>query len=113
MRYTKLKSRYSWKPVAVSAGDILRLLERTVMAEVVVRRNGKHHWIGVFCGYDRLRRLFGGQVFYIDDQEFATLEEFKAHAKLDGRLFASFSEPLEVIDTQEGNPARYFASTLN
>jgi hypothetical protein len=108
MQYTKLKESYPWEPVRFDAADILRLLEKAVMAELIVRHDGKAYWIGVKCEYDRRKQLFGDQIFYIDDQEFASLEAFKSHAVLGGKLFASIFAPLEVIDTQEGDPAFYY-----
>ena len=107
MRCTLLKEHYAWEPVCFDAQDILLLLEKAVMAEVVVRRNDETYWIGVACEYDRGRQLFGDQKYYIDDQEFESLEAFMAQAVLGGELFANADGPLQVIDTLEGDPAGY------
>ncbi len=108
MRCTMLKEHYAWEPVCFNALDILRLMEKAVMAEVVVRYDNKPHWIGVACEYDRKKQLFGAQKFYIDSQEFDSIEAFAAHAVLGGGLFSAMSEPLVVIDTLEGDPEGYF-----
>ena len=107
MRCTMLKEHYAWEPVCFDALDLLRLMEKAVMAEVVVRREKETHWIGVACEYDRKRQLFDAQKFYIDSQEFDSIEAFTAQAVLDGELFSTMSEPLVVIDTLEGDPAGY------
>ncbi len=107
MQYTMLKERYAWEPVCFGVNDILLLLEKAVMAELVVRREDEAYWIGVACEYDRQRQLFGPQIFYIDGQEFESLKGFAAHAVLGGQLFAAIAEPLPVIDTLEGDPAGY------
>lgn len=107
MRYIEPKERYDWEPVHFEVADILLLLQRAVMAELVVSFHGRTHWIGVACDYDRQRRMFGDQTFYIDDQEFFALEDFVSHATLEGQSFANISEKMVVIDTQEGNPTSY------
>ena len=107
MRCTMLKEHYAWEPVCFNALDILLLLKKAVMAEVVVRCENEFHWIGVACEYDRKRQLFGNQKYYIDDQEFESLEAFAAQAVLGGELFSALAEPLVVIDTLEGDPAGY------
>lgn len=108
MRYTKLKEPCPWEPVCFDAGDILLLLEKAVMAEVVVRQYSEAYWIGVACEYDREKQLFGDQIFYIDDQEFASVEAFIAQAMLGGELLANAEGPFQVIDTLEGDPMHYF-----
>ena len=107
MRVTTLKEQYDWEPVSFDVKDILLLLKNAVMAELVARIDGQYCWIGVACPYDRKRQLFEDQVFYIDGQEFKSLEELIIHAVLGGQLFADISEPLRVIDTLEGDPAVY------
>jgi len=107
MRFTELKKHYSWDPASIDVSDILLLMKKAVMAELVVSIGGQPHWIGVACKYDRQRRVFGEQTFYINDQEFTTLEDFISLAMLDGQRFADISEPLSVIDTQEGDPRNY------
>ncbi len=107
MRCTMLKEPYAWAPICFEIQDILLLLEETVMAELVIRLGGRFYWIGVACEYDRVRQLFGDQIYYIDDQEFASLEALVTHAVLDGRPFSDISAPLQVIDTLEGDPAFY------
>lgn len=108
MQHSKLKESYDWQSVRFDAKDILLLLEKAVMAEVVVRHDNGCDWIGVSCEYDRESKVFCDQTFYIDDQEFASLEEFKARAVLGGRLFTETDGALDVIDTLEGDPAYYF-----
>lgn len=107
MRYTELKERYDWEPAYFDVPDVLLLLKKAVMAELVVSFHGRPHWIGVACEYDRQRRMFGDQTFYIDDQEFMLLEDLVSHAVLEGQRFADISKKLTVIDTQEGDPANY------
>jgi hypothetical protein len=107
MRFTELKKRYDWEPVCFDVSDILLLLNKAVMAELVVLYRGCPHWIGVACEYDRHRQMFGDQVFYVDDQEFTSLEDLITCALLDGQRFADLSERLIVIDTPEGDPKYY------
>lgn len=107
MRYTKLNEHYNWEPICFEVSDILLLMKKAVMAELVVSFGGQPHWIGVACAYDREMQLFGHQIFYIDNQEFTALEDFAALAVLDGQRFADISEPLCVIATQEGDPTSY------
>lgn len=107
MRYTEPREHYDWKPAHFEVADILLLLQKAVMAELVVSFHGRLHWIGVACEYDRHSRMFGEQTFYIDDQEFFALEDFVSHAVLEGQCFANISEKMIVIDTQEGDPTSY------
>ncbi len=107
MRYTEPREHYDWEPVHFEVADILLLLQKAVMAELVVSIHGRLHWIGVACEYDRNSRMFGEQTFYIDDQEFFALEEFVSGAVLEGHHFANISEKMVVIDTHEGDPTSY------
>lgn len=108
MRFTKRHERDKWGPVSFGVAEILLLLENAVMVELVVHFRHQLFLIGVNCPYDRKRRMFGNQRFYIDDQEFTSFEAFKTCAVLGGELFAGIRERIVVIDTQEGNPKSYY-----
>ncbi len=107
MRYTRRKESYEWEPVFLDVSDIILLMNKAVMVELVVLFHGCLHWVGVACTYDRLRHMFGDQIYYIDEHEFMTIEDFVSYAALDGQRFADIDEPLSVIDSQEGDPKCY------
>ncbi len=76
--------------------------------EFVASYHGQTYWIGVAADYDDRLREFFDHVYYINDQEFSTFQEFFSRAMIDGKLLANLNDKMDVIDTLEGNPKRYY-----
>ena len=113
MQFSKLKKRYRWGPVAFDSADILAMIERDPLLEFVASYHEKMYWIGVSSEYDDGREEFYNHVYYINDQEFSSFQEFKSQAMIDERLFADLDDQLEVIDTIEGNPKHYYRDLMD
>ena len=71
--------------------------------------HGQMYWIGVSSENHHRTREFFNHIYYIDDQEFSSFEEFKSKAMIDGQLFSELNDKLDVIDTIEGNPKHYYS----
>jgi hypothetical protein len=110
MQFTKLRKHYRWDPVYFDTADILLLMEDDFVIEFVVSYYGETYWIGVASDFDRSTQEFFDTVFYINNQEFRSFEEFKSRAVIGGRLLFEVKEKLCVIDTFDGNPKRYLDS---
>ena len=66
-------------------------------SEFIILFEGKEHKVGFNSDYDRQQGFFD-PVFYLDEQTFSTLEEFKTRATLNGLLFASRTDNVEILD---------------
>lgn len=115
MKYTKLRKRYRWEPMEFDSKDILLMIENDHCMEFVFSYHGQMHWIGV-CSESRYPlpyTEFFNHIYYIDDQEFSSFQEFKLNAMIDGQLFAELKNKLDVIDTLEGHPKRYYSDLMD
>ncbi len=109
MQFVKLKKKYRWEPIAFDSHDILMMIENDHVLEFVASYHEKIYWIGVAADYHHYTREFFDHLYYINDQEYSTFQEFKAQATIDEQLFANLNDKLDVIDTIEGNPKRYYS----
>ncbi len=108
MQFIKLKKKYRGDPIAFDSNDMLLMIENDHVLEFVASYHGQMYWIGVAADCNHHTREFFDHLYYINDQEFSTFQEFKSQAMIDGQLFADLNDKLDVIDTIEGNPKRYY-----
>ena len=100
---------YRWKPLCCMPGgivDLMRECER-IEAPVVnleVELDGMRQRVGMTSDYERGRGFFD-TVWYVDDDEYPSLDAFLADATLGGRRFSDIDEPVLVIrDLELGDP---------
>lgn len=96
-------------PLMCRPGDIVELIAQYVSIDAPlltlnVEINGKPHRVGVTSDFDsRTKKSFDIE-YYLDDQTFKTLDEFRENAGVDGVLFTSL-ETVSIISSDElGDP---------
>ena len=100
---------YRWKPLRCMPGDIVDLMRECerIDAPIVgleVELDGVHQRVGMTSDYERDRGFFD-TVWYVDDNEYPSLDAFLANATLGGRRFSDIAEPVLVIrDLEIGDP---------
>ncbi len=100
---------YRWKPLRCMPGDIVDLMRECerIEAPVVgleVELDGVRQHVGMTSDYERDRGFFD-TVWYVDDDEYPSLDAFLADATLGGRRFSDIDEPVLVIrDLELGDP---------
>ena len=100
---------YRWKPLRCMPGDIVDLMRECerIEAPVVsleVEYDGMRQHVGMTSDFERGRGFFD-TVWYVDDDEYPSLDAFLADATLSGRRFSDISEPVQVIrDLEIGDP---------
>ena len=100
---------YRWKPLRCMPGDIVDLMRECERIEAPI--------VSLEVGYDGMRQLVGmssdferglgffDTVWYVDDDEYPSLDAFLADATLGGRRFSDISEPVQVVrDLEIGDP---------
>ena len=100
---------YRWKPLRGMPGDIVDLMREceridapTVSLEVEL--DGMRQRVGMSSDYERDRGFFD-TVWYVDDEEYPSLDAFLADATLGGRRLSDIDEPVLVIrDLELGDP---------
>ena len=102
----KKEKRFRWESVSCGVGIILRILEQCedCSVQLVVRYHGAYYNIGIASDYDRQTRKFFDTIFYLNEQEFLSLDEFKSSAKINDILFTDICDMMEVVEADEGNP---------
>lgn len=95
------KKTYRWKPLRCMPDDIVDLMRECerIDAPVVsleVECDGVRQRVGMASDYERDRGFFD-TVWYVDDDEYPSLDAFLADATLGGRRFSDISEPLLVV----------------
>lgn len=100
---------YRWKPLRCMPGDIVDLMRECehIDAPIVgleVEFDGARQCVGMSSDYERDRGFFD-TVWYVDDDEYPSLDAFLANATLGGRRFSDIAEPVLVIrDLELGDP---------
>ena len=100
---------YRWKPLRCMPGDIVDLMRECerIEAPIVsleVEYDGMRQLVGMSSDFERGLGFFD-TVWYVDDDEYPSLDAFLADATLGGRRFSDISEPLQVIrDLELGDP---------
>ena len=100
---------YRWKPLRCMPGDIVDLMRECerIDAPIVgleVELDDVRQRVGMSSDYERDRGFFD-TVWYVDDDEFPSLDAFLADATLGGRRFSDIDEPVLVIrDLELGDP---------
>lgn len=100
---------YRWKPLRCMPGDIVDLMRECerIDAPIVgleVELDGVRQRVGMASDYERDRGFFD-TVWYVDDNEYPSLDAFLANATLGGRRFSNIAEPVLVIrDLELGDP---------
>lgn len=100
---------YRWKPLRCMPGDIVDLMRECerIDAPIVgleVELDGVRQRVGMTSDYERDRGFFD-TVWYVDDNEYPSLDAFLANATLGGRRFSDIAEPVLVIrDLELGDP---------
>ena len=86
--------------------DLMRECER-IEAPIVsleVEYDGARQRVGMASDFEHGRGFFD-TVWYVDDDEYPSLDAFLANATLGGRRFSDISEPVQVIrDLELGDP---------
>lgn len=72
----------------------------------MIEHNGAAHNVGVTSDYDG-RTGFFDIVFYLDKQEFRTLEHFCQEAEMDGIRFVALDTVKVLKDIDAGDPREY------
>lgn len=105
----KGEKTYRWKPLRCTPGDIVDLMRecKRIEAPVVsleVEYDGVRQRVGMASDFEHGRGFFD-TVWYVDDDEYPSLDAFLANATLGGRRFSDISEPVQVIrDLELGDP---------
>ena len=105
----KGEKTYRWKPLRCMPGDIVDLMRECerIEAPIVsleVEYDGMRQLVGMSSDFERGRGFFD-TVWYVDDDEYPSLDAFLADATLGGRRFSDISEPVQVIrDLEIGDP---------
>ncbi|HIZ46210.1 MAG TPA: hypothetical protein IAA19_04240 [Candidatus Olsenella pullistercoris] len=100
---------YRWKPLRCMPGDIVDLMRECerIDAPIVgleVELDDVRQRVGMSSDYERDRGFFD-TVWYVDDDEYPSLDAFLANATLGGRRFSDIAEPVLVIrDLELGDP---------
>ena len=100
---------YRWKPLRCMPSDIVDLMRECerIEAPIVgleVELDGVRQHVGMSSDYERDRGFFD-TVWYVDDDEYPSLDAFLADATLGGRRFSDIAEPVLVIrDLELGDP---------
>ena len=104
----KGEKTYRWKPLRCMPGDIVDMREcERIEAPIVsleVEYDGARQRVGMASDFEHGRGFFD-TVWYVDDDEYPSLDAFLANATLGGRRFSDISEPVQVIrDLELGDP---------
>ena len=105
----KGEKTYRWKPLRCMPGDIVDLMRECerIEAPIVsleVEYDGARQRVGMASDFEHGRGFFD-TVWYVDDDEYPSLDAFLANATLGGRRFSDISEPVQVIrDLEIGDP---------
>lgn len=86
--------------------DLMRECERieAPVMNLEVELDGVRQRVGMSSDYERDRGFFD-TVWYVDDDEYPSLDAFLADATLGGRRFSDIDEPVLVIrDLELGDP---------
>lgn len=100
---------YRWKPLRCMPGDIVDLMRECerIEAPIVsleVEYDGMRQLVGMSSDFERGLGFFD-TVWYVDGDEYPSLDAFLADATLGGRRFSDISEPVQVIrDLEIGDP---------
>ena len=100
---------YRWKPLRCMPGDIVDLMREcehidAPIVDLEVELDGVRQRVGMTSDYERDRGFFD-TVWYVDDDEYPSLDAFLANATLGGRRFSDIAEPVLVIrDLELGDP---------
>ena len=89
---------YRWKPLRCMPGDIVDLMRECERIDAPI--------VGLEVELDGVRQRVGmSSVWYVDDDEYPSLDAFLANAALGGRRFSDIAEPVLVIrDLELGDP---------
>ena len=100
---------FRWKPLRCMPGDIVELMRECerIEAPIVsleVEYDGARQRVGMASDFEHGRGFFD-TVWYVDDDEYPSLDAFLANATLGGQRFSDISEPVQVIrDLELGDP---------
>lgn len=106
--FGKKKKGDRWPALLCTAGDLIAVIQDDVsigapINEFIFRVQDEVHTVGVSADYDG-RRGFFDLLFYLDKQEYPTMEEFLEKASLQGRRFAQLGVVSVLEDKYCGNP---------
>jgi len=99
------------KRVICNASVILSAMEETIRLEefiisLIILYKDEKHKVGISSDYNQQRGFFD-QLFYLDEQEFDTLNKFKLEAILNDKLFVNINDGIEVLKADDGAPANF------
>lgn len=104
----KSKSKkYRWKPIVCGMGTILQILKQggNLPAELVIVYHEEIYKIGIASDYNKKLGKFFDTVFYINDKEYKSWEQFETFAEIGGVRITEIYDPVEVVEADEGDPA--------
>lgn len=96
-----------WRPLCCTPGDIITLFKEYIlinapMARFIVEHKGMRHRLGMDADYQK--GVWSDIQFYIDDERFSSLEEFREKARIDGDLFMELDVINVLEDEDAGDP---------
>ncbi len=96
-----------WRPLCCTPGDIMALFNECIsinapMARFIVEHNGMRHRLGMDADYRHGE--WSDIQFYIDDERFSSLEDFREKARIDGDLFSELDVINVLEDEDAGDP---------
>lgn len=98
-----------YAPLVCKPGDVFALIREFVdinapLCRLVVEINGKPHKIGVTSDYNSRANEYFDIAFYLDDNEFPTLEELIEKAETEGVRVAALETITVLEDEDSGDP---------
>lgn len=106
------KKRYRWKPLLCHTGDVIDLmreLERidAPTLDLDFEYQGEMYQCGMSSDYEEERGFFD-TLWYLDGQEFTSLDAFLDGAMIDGVRFSELDAPIALLKEWEtGDPRGY------
>lgn len=109
--FSKIKSAFNpkYEPLVCKPADILELLGECVsigapLCNLVIEINEKPHKIGVTSDYDSRTGKPFDIVFYLNGEEFPSLDELTEKAAIDGVRFVELETVTVLRDEEAGDP---------
>lgn len=110
--FGKIKSFFApkWEPLVCRPKDIIDLFRQDVaigalLEDLTIEVNGKPHNIGISSEFDSRAQTCSNVVFFLDELEFPTLDEFAQNARIDSVLFTEL-ETVKILseNLDSGDP---------
>lgn len=97
-----------WEPLVCKPQDIVDLIQECLdvdapLCRLIVENNGVQHKVGGTSDYDNQIGFFDS-MFYLDGQEFKTLDDFCRNALMDGMCFMEYETIRILKDKDAGDP---------